>query len=84
MVLVLIVDCTLDQIKGILAEDNSGVVTVISTASRFVYSEEHSVSVHQLELISISWAYQQFEDIIGQQPVILYTDYASTDSAYMV
>jgi hypothetical protein len=82
MVLVLFVGCSLDQIKGILAEDNSGVVTFISSASRFVYAEEHHLSVHQLELISISWAYQQFEDIIGQQPVILYTDY--TDSVYLV
>ncbi len=82
MVIVLFADCLHIQIKGILAKDISGVVTILGTVSRWISAEEHNLSVHQLELICIAWVYQEFEDVIGQQSVILYSDYKGTDSSY--
>ncbi len=77
MVLILHTNCSNFQIKATLSTFHNNVLILVSTASRYVSIEEQEYSVYQLELVSISWAYQQFSDVIGDQSVYLHTDFAA-------
>jgi hypothetical protein len=80
--LVLVTDCSFHNIGASLAEDNSGIVTILCTASRPVSLEEHNLSVVDLEILCINWAYQQFQGIIGQQTVLVLSDSVALSCIY--